>query len=69
LYSRNYYLETRTIELLELDLDTKLSTKTLENLCIRKTELIDRAFQSITLVFDYRDGWRGNMLDKDKTFE
>jgi len=52
--------------LLELDLDTKLSTKTFdENSCIRATEkLIDRAFQSITLVIEYRDGWRCSMLDR-----
>jgi len=53
--------------LLELDLDTKLNTKMFdENSCIRATEkLIDKAFQSITLVLEYRDGWRCNMLDKD----
>jgi len=37
-----------------------------ENSCIRATEkLIDKAFQSITLVLEYRNGWRCNMLDKD----
>jgi len=53
--------------LLELDLDTKLSMKTFdEKSCIRATEkLIDRACQSITLVFEYRDGWRCKMLNND----
>jgi len=38
-----------------------------ENSCIRATKkLIDRAFQSITLVLEYRDGYRCNMLDKDR---
>jgi len=33
--------------------------------CDVDEKLIDRAFQSITLVLEYRDGWRCNMLDKD----
>jgi len=51
-----------------LTLDTKLSMKTFdENSCIRITEkLISRAFQSITLVFEYRDKWRCNMSDKNR---
>jgi len=40
-----------------LELDTKLSMKMFENSCIRAIEkLIGRAFQSITLVLEYRDG-------------
>jgi len=58
----------KQVELLKLNLDTKLSMKTFdENSCIRAIEkLIDRAFQSITLVLEYRDRWHCNMLNKDR---